>query len=183
MRLFIAVPVSESVKDILISIQKKLTHAKMVLVKKNAMHVTLKFLGNVPESNIDEIKKQLSAIQFSAFPVQFDGVGVFPAAGAPRVVWAGLKPKQKMVELHQHIEQAISKLFPTGEHFHVHITLARVKVVENKKEFKELLKTISVPAVEFEVNSFELVRSTLTPEGPNYLVMGRWSSVASVRNL
>ena len=175
MRLFIAVPVPEPVKDVLVSVQKKLKCAKIVLVKKNAMHVTLKFLGEVSDSKVDEIKKQLSSVEFAACKMQLDPVGVFPAAGSPRVVWAGLKPKQKLVELHQHIEQALAGLFPAGEHFHVHITLARVKFVENKKEFKELLKTISVPAVGFEVNSFELVKSTLTPEGPVYKTIGVYS--------
>lgn len=171
MRLFIAIPVPDNVKDLLVSAQLKLKHAKMVLVKKEAMHVTLKFLGEVPESKMDEIKKRLSGVRFEKCGMRLDGLGVFPASGAPKVVWIGLKPKQKLVELHQHIEQALSGLFPAGEHFHAHLTLARVKLVENKKEFKELLKTISVLPLEFDVKSFELVASTLTPEGPVYKVL------------
>lgn len=168
MRIFTAVSVPDSVKDVLVSVQKKLKHAKMVLVKKEAMHVTLKFLGEVSDSKIDEIKRRLSGARFEKCSVRLDGLGVFPAAGTPKVVWTGLKPKQKLVELHQQIEQALAGLFPAGEHFHAHITLARVKSVENKKEFKELLKTISVPPLEFTLVSFELVASTLTPEGPVY---------------
>ncbi len=171
MRLFIGIPVPNEVKDVLVSAQLKLKHAKMVLVKKEAMHLTLKFLGEVSDSKIAEIKKRLSGVRFEKCSVRLDGLGVFPAAGTPKVVWAGLKPKQKLVELHQNIEQALAGLFPAGEHFHAHLTLARVKVVENKKEFKELLKTISVPPLEFEINSFELVASTLTPEGPVYGVL------------
>lgn len=175
MRLFIGVPVPNKVKDVLVSAQLKLKHAKMVLVKKEAMHVTLNFLGEVSDSKIDEIKKQLSGVRFEKSSVRLDGLGVFPAAGTPKVVWAGLKPKKKLVELHQQIEQVLAGLFPAGEHFHVHITLARVKSVENKKEFKELLKTVSVPPLEFDVKSFELVASTLTPEGPVYQTISVYS--------
>lgn len=175
MRLFIAVPVPDSIKDVLVSVQKKLKHAKLVLVKKEAMHVTLKFLGEVSDSKIDEIKKRLCSVRFEKCSVRLDGLGVFPAAGTPKVVWVGLKPKQKLVDLHQNSEQALAGLFPAGEHFHAHITLARVKSVENKKEFKELLKTISVPEMEFDVNSFELVCSTLTPEGPVYQIIDVYS--------
>lgn len=175
MRLFIAVPVPDRIKDVLVLVQKKLKHAKMVLVKRDALHLTLKFLGDVPDSKVDEIKKRLSDIRFSACAVWLDGLGVFPAAGTPKVVWTGLKPKQKLVELHQHIEQALTGLFPAGEHFHAHVTLARVKSVENKKEFKELLKMISVQPMEFDVTSFELVASTLTPEGPVYQIMDVYS--------
>ncbi len=177
MRLFISVPVPDEIKNILVSVQSKLKYAKLIRVQKEALHLTQKFLGEVPQKKVEDITKRLSQVRFSAFMIRLDSLSAFSNKQRPNVVWVGLQPAEKIIQLQHHLEAALHSLFPQDELFHAHITIARVKFVEDKKEFKELLKNISVPPLEFEIKSFELVSSTLTPEGPVYKILKRFSSV------
>jgi 2'-5' RNA ligase len=146
MRLFIAFDVSEEVKDYLKELQKQLPE----------------------DSKINTIKALLSNASFTQFAAKTDGLGVFPSEKMIRVAWIGLEPKDKIVELQQQIESALVGMFPKDERFHPHITLARVKFVKDKKNFMEKLNKLPVKEIEFPVNSFKLIKSTLTPEGPVY---------------
>ncbi|GAF84965.1 unnamed protein product [marine sediment metagenome] len=173
MRLFIAIELPAELKEYLKKLQNQLggsDSAKMSLVKE--FHLTLKFLGDVSEEKLDGIKSRLAAVEFSAFSALLDEIGVFPDEKRPRVVWAGLEPKEKIIELQQKVEEALKGLFPKDERFHPHLTLARVKFVKDKKEFSDKLKAISVDKKEFNISSLKLIKSTLTPEGPVYEELG-----------
>jgi 2'-5' RNA ligase len=86
-----------------------------------------------------------------------------------RVVWIGIEPKNTICELQKQIDEALSPLFKKEKDFQPHITLARVKTVENKKQFAELVKNLKVKPLKFEVKEFKLIQSQLRgPEGPLY---------------
>ncbi|MBD3303956.1 RNA 2',3'-cyclic phosphodiesterase [Candidatus Woesearchaeota archaeon] len=167
MRLFIAFDVSEQVKNYLKGLQKHFPRdSKFNLVKE--FHMTLKFFGDVGDDKVDSIKACLSNIGFAQFTAKTSGICVFPDEKMIRVVWVGLEPKDRIVALQQEIEKALLDMFPKDERFHPHITLARVKFVKDKKDFVEKLKKIPVKEIEFPVNSFKLIKSTLTPDGAVY---------------
>ncbi|MBW2973359.1 RNA 2',3'-cyclic phosphodiesterase [Candidatus Woesearchaeota archaeon] len=167
MRLFIAFDVSEEVKDYLSGLQKQIPEdSKVNLVKE--FHQTMKFLGDVDENKVDKIKALLSNVDFTKFTAKTAELGVFPDEKMVRVVWIGLEPKDIIIGLQQEIESALMDLFPKDKRFHPHLTLARVKFVKDKKNFMEKLKKISVKEIEFPVNSFKLIKSTLTREGAVY---------------
>lgn len=73
----------------------------------------------------------------------------------------------KINELQQQIDSELAEMFGKDLRFHAHITLGRVKFVENKEKIKELLKT-KIPSLKFEVKEFKLIKSELTPNGPEY---------------
>lgn len=169
MRLFIAFDTDDEVKKELSAVQKKLRHSKLNLTKE--FHLTLKFLGEVEEESLAEIKQRLKKVSFEKFEAQLSNIGVFPSEDYINVVWIGLEPKEKITELQKKIEDSLEGLFPKDNRFHPHITLARVKFIEDKKQFKDNLKNIKVEKIKFSVAKFSLMKSTLTSEGPVYKVL------------
>lgn len=94
MRLFIAFDVSKQAKEVLSNTQEQIKlDGKATFTKE--FHLTLKFLGEVQDSKVDEIKHALETIKFDPFDVSLEGVGAFPDKRNPRVVWAGLEPHDK----------------------------------------------------------------------------------------
>ncbi len=169
MRLFIAIEVSKEAQEHLFSVQKNLEtdNAKLTLTK--SFHLTLKFLGEITPEKTEEVKKRLATIKFEPFTAQLDGTGVFPAEDYVRVVWVGIEPADVIKNLQQKIDEILAGLFPKEKDFKAHITLARVKSVENKKQFAEHVKSLKIEPISFEVKEFKLIESQLRgAEGPLY---------------
>jgi len=166
MRLFIAIDFNE-LKDYFIGLQNLLPkNAKLSYTK--TFHLTLKFLGEVEPNNVDVILGILKDIKFNVFPVFLDSMGVFPAENYIRIVWVGLKPEDKIIEFQKNIDQSLSKFFKKEKDFKAHITLARVKEPQDKKEFVKQLKTINVENKSIQIKNFKLKISILTQNGPIY---------------
>lgn len=164
MRTFIATDFGE-LRDFFVGLQSLLEgNAKVTLTK--TFHLTYKFLGEVPDSQIEKIKAALQNIAFQPFKVTLSHLGVFPSEDYIRVVWVGFEDNNKINELQKAIDNSLT--FPKDKRFHPHITLGRVKFVEDKKAFIDNMKKIHVEKKEFEVKNFKLIKSTLTPEGPVY---------------
>ena len=178
MRLFIAIEIPEEVKDYIAEVQRKINtdENKIRFVKKEQMHLTLKFLGEVQPNITEEIKNNLKKITFKPFSVVLDNLGVFPSESYIRVIWIGLKPEALIVELQKDIDEKFKQLFKKEKNFKTHITLARVKFIENKKQFIEKLKNIKIENRKIDVNNFKLVKSTLTQKGPVYNDLEVYSS-------
>ncbi len=174
MRLFIAIEIPEEIKDYLCGLQQEIVDSKnkIRLVNKDNMHLTLKFLGEVQPNNLDDIKNNLKEIDFEPFSVVLDTIGVFPSESYIRVIWVGLKPEEQILELQKNIDENLKKLFKKEKDFKPHLTIARVKYIEDKKQFVDKLKQIKVDNKKIEVNNFKLVKSTLTPKGPVYEELG-----------
>ena len=166
MRLFIAIDFNE-LRDCFIEAQKLLPkNAKLSLTK--TFHLTLKFLGEVQPDKAEKIINILKNIKFRQFTVFLESIGIFPSENYIRVVWVGLKPEDKVLELQKNIDEALKELFKKEKDFKAHITLARVKYPEDKKQFLEQLRKIKVDNKKIEVKDFKLIKSTLNPKGPVY---------------
>ena len=170
MRLFIAIEIPEDVKEHLVKIQENIDTAKnkIRLVNKGNMHLTLKFLGEAQPDKAEILNKNLKEIAFKPFSVNLDAIGIFPSEDYIRVVWVGLKPEDQVLELQKNIDENLKKLFRKEKGFKPHLTIARVKYIEDKKQFIDKLKQIKVDNKKIEVDNFKLVKSTLTPKGPVY---------------
>ena len=169
MRLFIAIEIPEEVKDYIGKIQEKISDKDTIrLVNKGQIHLTLKFLGEVQPDKTEKVKEELKKIKFKPFSVYLDSAGVFPSESYIRVVWIGLKPENDILELQSNIDERLKELFKKEKDFKAHVTLARVKLIEDKKRFIEQLKKIKVEHKKFDIGSFKLVKSTLSPKGAVY---------------
>ena len=136
MRLFIAIDIPKEIKDYLCGIQQKIVDSKnkIRLVNKDNMHLTLKFLGEVQPDKAEILNKNLKETPFKPFSVNLDSIGVFPSEDYIRVVWVGLKPEEPVLELQKNIDESLKQLFKKEKDFKPHLTIARVKYIEGKKE-------------------------------------------------
>jgi 2'-5' RNA ligase len=91
------------------------------------LHITTKFIGEWPESRLDELKSKL-AFAHPAFPVAIQGVGFFPTARSPRTFWAGVAHNPRLSALALATESALHELGIAREQrpYTPHLTLARI---------------------------------------------------------
>ena len=171
MRLFIAIETSKEVCDYLFSLQDKfktdeIDYGKFSFTK--TFHLTLKFLGEVEDDKVDTIKEKLSGINLERFSLNLAKIGVFPDKHNPRVLWVGIKESRKVCDLQKIVDDKLSTMYEKDFSFSPHLTLARIKFLNNKCEFVKKFNSINIRKIEFGVDSLFLIKSILTKEGPSY---------------
>ena len=172
MRLFIAIDCKE-LEDYFKELQAQIPTDIAKIKTVNTFHLTLKFLGDVFEEKVEDVKAALSSIKFKPFKLKLDKIGVFPSEGYIRVVWIGLKDDDHLSKLQKDVELVLDKFhFRRDFEFMPHLTLARVKFINEKEKFVESLKKIEVEEKEVEVKEFKLIKSELTKQGPIYTDLG-----------
>ncbi len=171
MRLFIAFEVPDDISRLLLAVQEKLVFSGKA-TKTKTFHLTLKFLGDVDEEKLSVLIDELSKITFRPIDARLSEVGAFPDTNRPRVVWVGIEPKDIINSIQGQVDLATQKLgFVADRRFHPHITLARIKFVDDRKGLRDCLTSLKVPEASFKLDSFKLVKSVLTPQGPEYEVL------------
>ena len=174
MRAFIAINLPKEVKDYLFDLQKEFKDSgKINFVHKKNIHLTISFLGNIDGNKLKQIKEKLSKIKLKSFEVSLNSLGVFPNKDFIRILWVNLTPKDKIFELSKNIDQELIE-FSNKQEFSDHITLGRVKFLKNKQEFLKKLN-LKIKPIKFKINSFELIKSDLSKDGPKYTVLETYS--------
>lgn len=174
MRLFIAINLPKEVKDYLFNLQKEFRDfGKINFVAKKNIHLTLKFLGDIDGNKLNQIKEKLKNIKLKSFEVSLNSLGVFPNKDFIRVLWIDLAPKDKVIELAQKIDQELIE-FSNKQEFSTHITLGRIKLIKDKKEFLKKLE-LNLKPIKFEITSFELMKSDLSKDGSQYTILETYS--------
>jgi 2'-5' RNA ligase len=172
MRVFIAIELPNDVRTQLKDVQRVLrplaTAAKWV--SPESIHITLKFLGEVPEKRVDQIDASLASLTWKPFTIAVHGVGFFPSARSPRVFWVGMDAPT-MQGLTEELDARMEPLGFESEKraFRPHITIARAKT----SRLDAALVTASATFAERNFGSFtadriNLVQSTLKPTGAVY---------------
>ena len=123
-------------------------------------HFTLCFLSEKSQKEVEELKQKLSQVRFPSFQVELNGTGFFPSASKPRIAWAGVgKGKQELVGLEKVVSDAIR--FVEEKPFSPHVTLARIKSLENKSIAGEFVEKFGGSFGVFRVKKFSLMQSRL----------------------
>src|SRR3989338_2381064 len=175
-RMFVAVPVSEEVKNKIKPILSDLskTGADLKLASLSHLHFTLKFLGDVDEKKIPGIERKLAGIaeQMKGFEISVKGVGVFPSLERINVVWMGVEGSE-LVSLMKKVENGLDYLKKNDNEEEVaHLTIARVKTARNKEKLQEFLKKFEKKEFgTMAVDRLVLFESELTKEGAEYKVV------------
>ena len=164
MRLFVAIDIPEDIKKEIRSIQNKLPNFLGKKTEIKNLHLTLKFLGEISEDKLKDIKERLRKIKFNQFEAEIDKVGVF-YPDSIRIIWLHMKNCEK---LQKTIDESLSGLFAKEQRFMSHLTIARVKNVKNKTIFLKELKRVKFNKVSFMVKNFKLKNSILTNKGSFY---------------
>ncbi|MDD5495718.1 MAG: RNA 2',3'-cyclic phosphodiesterase [Candidatus Omnitrophica bacterium] len=178
MRAFIAIELSEEIRDSLAQAQAHLKYAgaDVKWVEKNNIHLTLKFLGEIDEERGEKVKSILDQIakDTKPFEITIKDIGAFPKLEFPRVIWAGLdKGADESKTLAKKIDEALSKIGFQKESrpFAAHLTIGRVRTPKNRQALKEKVESFNSQLLTQNsqlITSVILFQSTLTPKGPIY---------------
>ena len=179
MRLFVALEIPSEVREKLAALGEELrkmeppsTRSRARWVRAQNLHVTLKFIGEVPAEKGEAICATLREVRSSQqLELRFCGLGFFPGEKRPRVLWAGMEASANLVPLAAEIEARLGKLGIPHEkrEFSPHLTLARFEppgiseqlrgaVQENARREFGTLRT----------GEFRLMQSKLKPTGAEY---------------
>ncbi len=144
-------------------------------VEPENLHITLKFLGDVPSREIYHVCQavQKAAASIEPFSICVQGAGAFPDALRPRTIWLGLTSGlQELGELHRRVEDALFELgYPReGRPFKAHLTLGRVR--RSSPGLARLAQLIheqaDYEAAATSVEEVVVYSSELSPDGPSY---------------
>jgi len=178
-RLFIAVDIewSEQFQTLTQQLHLDLRNDEIVWVKSGLQHLTLRFLGETPETKIEPLANALSTLANTTqpFELQLDKIGVFGSKYAPATLWYGFSEFSLFKALFEKLEKELSLIgFSTNYgNFVPHITIGRIKKVDNKKRFWETIEKRQPPFSQtIPVHQFKLIQSKLTNDGPIYKTLG-----------
>jgi 2'-5' RNA ligase len=183
LRLFIAIAVPDLVKEQIKMAQGQLRigleRGVVRWTKPAQFHLTLRFLGRIDAGLVESLVDALRVVCRSArsFQLQANGVGFFPNARAPRVVWIGVQDSGgRLSTLQQTVQQATHRFTAekAEERFNGHITLGRIKHL-SRKETDALARTAGRFAEtlfgEWTAHELHLMQSELSPEGAEHRLL------------
>jgi 2'-5' RNA ligase len=183
-RTFIAVDLSPGVRAKAAQLIRKLSFfdddVQINWVEPQNMHITLKFLGDVPDYDVPQAIRQVQAAAegFGEFTIRCGGAGAFPSIDKPRTVWLGLtEGADELEELKDRLDDSLAKMrFPReNRRFAPHVTLGRIR--RGGPALAELTKRLrdneDAPGGESAVDELVVYSSELTKQGPVYVPMSR----------
>lgn len=179
-RTFIAIDLplllQESIENQTARLRQTLGDDVIRWVSPHNMHLTLKFLGNVPAAHLDFLKQLLAQAAGSTpqFDMQIGGIGSFPNSKRPRVLWVGLHAPASLASLQKMIEDGANRLGYEKEErpFSPHLTLGRVRQGVDMSTLQKITHTLSSIQLgkigTARVDSVHLYKSDLNSEGSVY---------------
>ncbi len=176
LRSFLAVVLPTAILSRIGEVQEDLKSSKADVrwVSPENIHLTLKFFGNIEESQIEPIVKSIEKPVRTTSPIGMTvrGMGAFPGLKNPRVIWVGLNDERReLAPFQNRLEKELEKIGfqPEDRPFHPHLTLGRMRSNRGKDELvRGLERHREEPFGSFQVDRVVLFKSDLTPKGAIY---------------
>ncbi len=190
MRLFVAVDIDDAIRERIIrfieGVRGFAEEARWV--RPESLHVTLKFIGEKSEEEVEKIKRTLETIEAGTFEMRVRGYGFFPGVRAARVFWVGIEGGPQLISLAARVDEKLARLeIPKEQHaFTPHLTLARSAggsgsprkqkgdhPNQSFQRLQEKLAALSAPDFgRMTAGEFFLYQSTLSRGGSKYTKLG-----------
>ena len=146
--------------------------------RSDNLHLTLKFIGDIPQSRVESLSKAAAdaSMALGPFPISIQDSGVFPTRRQPRVLWIGIEDLQgKLAELYRLLEGECAK---AGFHkeprpFHPHLTLARLRKPASARALSDAHLQMEFEPLELTVSELLVIRSELSSAGSKYTTITR----------
>ena len=181
-RLFIAIELPASLRARIIShihcLRDSIPDARASWSRGNNLHLTLKFLGDIPVANVERLSAaaSIAVSQVGPFEIVAGGCGAFPARGQPRVLWIGIDdPSGKLSELDRALEDECARASFAREQraFHPHLTIARIRQPHGSRQLAVRHQEIGFNREIGGVSEVSVIRSELRSEGSQHTVLSR----------
>lgn len=181
MRCFLAIELPETVRSRLISLREALRELDRSIrwTKPEQIHLTLKFLGEVPDRQITDVCEAIvkAARLLPPVPIEVGGVGCFPMSGPVRIVWAGVRgPSPELLECHAACERFLAELgYPPEERaFKPHLTIGRAREQRGARGVRRIIDAAAgFDCPPFIAQELVVFQSVLSPKGPTYTPLAR----------
>ncbi len=170
--MFLGIEIPEQIQEEVERCQLGLSTAKWV--KKENLHLTLQFFGNLNLEQINLLRQILKEVKMNSFLMKLKQPKVFYKK--QKILWLKGEPEEKVIELRNYILKILSKNDEFINFYHQfkkekflpHVTIARLNIVNYKKLNEYLITYEDFNTNEFLVDNFVLYSSTLLPEGAQY---------------
>lgn len=181
-RLFVAVRIPVRLQRELTRLTRKLAESEIPVrwVPPENMHLTLRFLGQVPEKNRQSLVEALSVAAQDAIPfeVTFGRVGAFPSPRSPHVIWIAVDSAPRLRLLRGSVMRELTRAGFGSDlgPFHPHVTLGRAVSDSEPGAFRDFVpasRNLKIDSL-LRVSAIDLVRSRLRPAGPEYELLDRF---------
>ena len=169
LRLFICIWLPEELKEKIVEFQEKIMKIpiKAKFVERENFHLTITFLGNVKEEEVNLIKNKLDLAvkNMKKFEISLSGLKVIPNESYVRVLGIKVKDSEKIIKLIKNVGNLVGgNYYETAK-----LTLCRIKNVKDKKILKDFIeKNRNIDIGNFKVKNISLVKSVITRSGPVY---------------
>ncbi|MGI4992014.1 RNA 2',3'-cyclic phosphodiesterase [Halobacteriovorax sp. GFR7] len=169
MRVFVAIDLPKDTKEKLENV--KMDHANFRRYPAANLHLTLKFIGEVSNELLEQIKEQLNTVKFKPFTLRFSSLGYFYPHRRGTPIWIGVESNEELMELQEKVEERLQGLELKLDKmiFTPHLTLGRMERGIRENEIKEFMQTIHIPNFSITAKEFILFHSHSTKNGVEYL--------------
>jgi RNA 2',3'-cyclic 3'-phosphodiesterase len=182
-RVFCAVEIPLSVREAVLRhincLKELVPDARASWSRDANLHLTLKFLGEIPQTSVSNFSEAASraVAGLTPFAIRLEKTGGFPKHGSPRVLWIGINDVTgKLAELHARLEnEAAREGFEKedGRAFHPHLTVARLRYAQHARPLADAHKQTEFKPAEIAVSELLVIRSELSSAGSKYTVISR----------
>jgi len=180
-RIFLSLPLPTDVVKELQQLQRELSaglgEGSVTWTRRDQMHLTLRFLGDVSPARVQEIERAVTAVcaDVAPFSLRARQVGFFPNPRRPKIIWAGVDDAgNRLAPLHAAVSEAIRSIAPLSDEesdFRGHLTIGRIRRIDRKgiKALAEAAERASSHCFgDWAANTIQIVRSELGPGGSRY---------------
>lgn len=181
-RVFVAIELPPNIRariaEHIECLRSTIPEARASWSREGNLHLTLKFLGDIPIATVEKLSAaaSIAASAVEPFDLIVGRCGVFPPSGQPRVLWIGIDdPSGTLTALHRAVEEECSKTeFAREERpFHPHLTIARLRKPQGSRRLAQLHGEMGFTNQQASVSEMVLFRSELLSEGSRHTAISR----------
>ena len=181
-RIFVAIELPAPVRRKLIEhidrLRSAMPEVRASWSREQNLHLTLKFLGDIPATNVERLSAaaSIATTRVEPFEIVVEGCGAFPPRGQPRVLWVGIRdPSGQLALLHRTLEDECAIAgFPREQRpFHPHLTIARIRKPHDSRHLAAMHQELGFEPKTVRASELAVIRSELRSEGSQHTPISR----------
>jgi 2'-5' RNA ligase len=179
-RTFVAIKILmlKKTEELLNELKGSFKDERIRWVEDGNLHITIFFLGDTEESNINEIGIELAKVLggIKSFDILCKGLGVFRSVFNPKALWIGIEKSSSLEDIYQKTKNVLNSFGFVSEQkvFKPHLTIGRAKLIKDKDKLKKMLNSYNeIEMQKVKISEVCFYESILTPKGSIYKILAK----------